>query len=68
MTYFEKIVDVTTGKEILRPYTKAEVAEVEEAIVRNEERIKLLSDKAVNKAALLEKLGITEDEAKLLLG
>jgi hypothetical protein len=26
------------------------------------------ADKAANKAALLEKLGITEDEAKLLLG
>jgi len=68
MTYFEKIVDVATGEEVLRNYTAEEIAQVEKAIVDNETRIKDLAIKAEAKTALLQKLGITEDEAKLLLG
>ena len=43
--------------------------EVEDAIKAiKAEEAKELEDKAVAKAALLERLGITEEEAKLLLG
>ena len=43
--------------------------EVEDAIKAiKAEEAKELEDKAVTKAALLERLGITEEEAKLLLG
>jgi len=63
----EKIVDSETGEETWRDYTPAQIAEVE----RNEEEtIKeaaKLNQAAAAKAALLKKLGITEDEAKLLL-
>ncbi len=67
MTYFEKIVDSQTGEEILRPYTDAEIAEVEKAIADNQAKAKAEAAKAAEKAALLAKLGITDDEAKLLL-
>lgn len=71
MEYTEKIIDITTGQEIIRPYTEAEIAEVEAALAQIEsERLIRENEIAVKKsekAALLEKLGITEDEAKLLL-
>lgn len=66
--YFEKIVNVTTGDVTLREYSPEEIAEVEQAqkeaelIVAKNEKIKLV------RADLLDKLGITEEEAKLLLG
>ena len=67
MTYIERIVDATTGEETLRDYTAKEIAEVEKAIADNEARAKAQATKAAEKAALLAKLGITDDEAKLLL-
>jgi hypothetical protein len=71
MEYTEKIIDITTGKETIRPYTKAEIAEVEAAIAKIEsERLIRENEKAAKelaKAALLERLGITADEAALLL-
>jgi hypothetical protein len=68
MTYIERIVDAATGEETLRDYTAKEIAEVEKSIADNEARAKAQSIKAEAKAALLDKLGITEDEARLLLG
>jgi hypothetical protein len=68
MTYIERIVDAATGEETSRDYTAKEIAEVEKAIADNEARAKAQSIKAEAKAALLDKLGITEDEARLLLG
>lgn len=67
MTYFEKIVNLSTGEETLRPYTAKEIAEVEKAITETEAKEQAQTEKANEKAALLTKLGITEDEAKLLL-
>jgi hypothetical protein len=71
MAYTEKIIDITTGEQTIRPYTKAEVAEVEAALAQIEsERLILENEKATKaqaKAALLERLGITADEAALLL-
>jgi hypothetical protein len=68
MTYIERIVDAATGKETLRDYTAKEIAEVEKVIADNEARALAQSIKAEAKVALLAKLGITEDEARLLLG
>lgn len=62
-----KIVNVTTGEEIEREMTAAEFAKYkadQEAQVAHQAEIEA---KAAAKAALLERLGITEDEAKLLL-
>ena len=62
-----KIVNAETGEEIVRDATSEEIAQMEldkaEAIRMNELRAKTASDKA----ALLAQLGITEEQAKLLL-
>ena len=66
------IINVATGEEILREFndeeiaqqgidTANEIAEAEALLAKN-------ADKVAAKAALLDRLGITEDEAKLLLG
>jgi len=56
-----------TGIEIIRDATDAEMAQMKlDAINHAEEKIKTEA-KALAKSALLAKLGITEDEAKLLL-
>ena len=56
-----------TGEEIVRDATDAEIAQIEldaaNAVARQAET----EAKATAKAALLERLGITQDEAKLLL-
>jgi urease accessory protein UreE len=73
--YKEKIVDAITGEESWRDYTAEEIAEVEAFNAElQKERLKAetaeaakAAAKLAEKAALLTKLGITEDEAKLLL-
>lgn len=71
MEYTEKIIDITTGEETIRPYTKAEIAEVETTLAQIEsDRLIRENENAAKesaRAALLERLGITADEAKLLL-
>jgi len=68
MTYTEKIINLATGEETVRPFTAKEIAEVEKEIAANEASLIEAQKKAAEKAALLAKLGITEDEARLLLG
>jgi len=65
------INNCSTGESIVREMTEAEIA-AEEAIAKKyAEAIKKAEAeaeaKAAQKAALLNRLGITEDEAKLLL-
>ena len=67
MTYIEKIYDVTTGETTQREYTADEIAEVEANIAKESAKAEAEAIKAAEKAALLAKLGITADEAKLLL-
>lgn len=66
--YQEKIIDLETGKETLRNYTPAEIAEVEKAIAEAEAVAALELEKLETKAAVLAKLGISEAEAAALLG
>jgi hypothetical protein len=59
--------DYLTGKEITRPMTAAEIAQWEldraaELEIKNAEALKVQA-----KAALLERLGLSADEAALLL-
>lgn len=70
MKIIEKIVDVSTGKETIieRDMTEQEIAEYQAAIASAEARAAESAIKAEQRQALLTKLGITEDEAKLLLG
>ena len=71
MAYTKKIVDVTTGEETFEPYTAEETAEAEaaqaQAAIDKTKRDAAQAIKDADKAALLAKLGITADEAKLLL-
>jgi hypothetical protein len=70
--YFEKIVDVSTGEETIRPYTAAEVKAVEAIKAKNEaEQAERDADQASKNAArqaVLDKLGLTADEIAALLG
>jgi hypothetical protein len=62
-----KIINTETGEETEREMTQAEVTQLD---LDNAEALaykKLQEDNAREKAALLAKLGITEDEARLLL-
>lgn len=71
MNYLEKIFNVETNETQEVNYSKDQQAEIEANIKATLEAAKI-RDNAVKatqsaKAALLEKLGITEEEAKLLL-
>jgi hypothetical protein len=67
MTYNEKIINITTGTETVREYTADEIAAVEAAKLKAESKQIEAQEKAAQKAALLEQLGITAEQAKLLL-
>ena len=66
--YQEKIVDLTTGEETFRPYTAKETAEVKASIAESEKLEAEAQARTTARAALLERLGITEEEAALILG
>jgi len=62
-----KIVNATTGEEIEREMTENELAQLQSDQAEAQIKAQAAVEAAAAKAALLEKLGITEDEAKLLL-
>lgn len=70
--YFERIIDVTTGEETIRPYTKQEIAEVETLQAQlAAEKAKRDAEQAAKDAArqaVLDKLGLSADEVAALLG
>ncbi len=65
------VVDCSTGITEVIPLTEAEIADLETARVAAEDQRKAAeaeaAAKAEAKAELLDRLGITADEAKLLL-
>ncbi len=65
------IVDCSTGEQTVVPLTPEEIAELEAAAAQAEaERLAAEAEaqaKAVARQALLDKLGITQEEAALLL-
>jgi hypothetical protein len=71
MTLENITYDITTSETIVRNYTKEEIKAYEDDRKKN----KAINDalnaeleaKAIAKSALLDRLGITADEAKLLL-
>jgi len=69
MKMIEKIIDISTGEETI--IERDETPEETKLRLDYENKVSRILDyeetKAVEKAALLAKLGITEDEAKLLL-
>ena len=62
-----KIHDLATDEVIEREMTDAEFASYEADLLAEANRQAEAQRKAEAKSALLERLGITEDEAKLLL-
>lgn len=65
------IVDCSTGETTIVPLTEQEIADMEAAAAEAEAARVAAEAEAANKAAakaeLLDRLGITEEEAKLLL-
>lgn len=63
-----KIVDVETGEVVERDMTSEELAQKASDDAAIEALKEAEKAKATQREALLERLGITEEEAKLLLG
>ena len=68
MTYISRTHDTSTGEITERPFTAKEIKEVEDNIAKAETELQTAQTKAAARSALLERLGISEDEARLLLG
>ena len=68
MTYTITENNAETGESITREMTAEEIAKVEALIAADAAETAKQEAAAIAKVALLERLGITEDEAKLLLG
>jgi len=66
MTLIERIVELD-GTITEKPYSKEQLAEVEAEKIKAAERLAAMAKAEADKATLLAKLGITADEAKLLL-
>jgi multidrug resistance efflux pump len=63
-----RIHDLATDEVIDREMNDEEFAQYEAAQAANAAAVAAAEAKAAQKAALLERLGITEEEAQLLLG
>jgi len=63
-----KIVNAETGEEIEREMNDAEYAQHQIDLASYEAEKNATAENLAKRQALLDKLGITEDEAKLLLG
>jgi predicted flap endonuclease-1-like 5' DNA nuclease len=63
-----KIVDVTTGEEIIRDATAEELAQMEIDAANATARKAELTAKETAKAAILDRIGLTADELKTILG
>lgn len=61
-------IDAATGEETLRDMTEAEQAHFDNMEAEFQDKKSAAEKAAADKAALLVKLGITADEAALLLG
>lgn len=63
-----KIVNAETGEEIIRDMTNAELAQKEADKIAFENYIAAEQAKEAQRQAILDRLGLTADEAKLILG
>jgi hypothetical protein len=64
-----KIVNVETGEEIERPMTNAEIkAEQANKDADLAKRAELEAEKLASKQAILDRIGLSADELKMLLG
>ena len=69
MKIIERTHDITTGKitDIERDLTESEIAEIEVKNAKAQAKAEAEAIKAAEKAAVLEKLGLTADEVTALL-
>lgn len=63
-----KIVDASTGEEIVRDATTAEIAQLKIDAQNEVTRIAEAEAKEIAKAAILDRIGLTADELKTILG
>ena len=63
-----KIVNCQTGEEIVRDATAAEIAQMKIDAENYVNEKAIIESKEANKQQILDRLGLTADEAKLLLG
>ena len=63
-----KIVNCETGEEIVRDATAEEIAQIEADQANHASTQAEAEAKAEERQAILDKLGLTADEARLLLG
>lgn len=63
-----KIVDITSGEEIIRDATNAEIAQMAKDKADAEARQAEVEAKEAQRQAIADRLGLTLDEVKLLLG
>jgi hypothetical protein len=72
MEYTEVITDALTGEVTVREFTKSEITKLEK--IRAEQNAQIAAEqaeaeaKANARAAILNRLGLTADEAAILLG
>ena len=63
-----RIHDISTNEIIDREMSDKEFVQYQADLEADNIKLNAIKEKAIAKSALLEKLGISEDEAKLLLG
>jgi hypothetical protein len=66
--YSEVIYDIQTQTETFRAYTKEEIAEVEAVKAKIAADAKISAEQELQRIAVLDKLGLSAEEAAVLLG
>jgi hypothetical protein len=61
-------INAITGETVERDYTEAEAEQCAKDLAENKKLEKAKAERATAKQAVLDRLGITADEAQLLLG
>jgi len=64
----EKIVNAATGEETIKEYSKEQILDSKNTQALAEKEFAELEAKRIAKKAVFEKLGLSEAEAKILLG
>jgi hypothetical protein len=64
--YIEKIVNIQTGEETIREFTAQEIAEREASDIELAKARKFQEDRALKRAEIIARLGLTEEEAAIL--
>jgi len=63
-----KIVNCTTGEEIIRDANAEELAQIEIDVAAAEARNDEIKNKEADRKAILDRIGLTADELKTILG